>query len=305
MKYRNLKNRPSLTGEFTKFSLLVLTSVLSLNFAIAQDETKVEKFHSNEGTITIIGEKVVKEDKKADGAVHEDKADEALPVHESKPQPQEAEVAQLAYIGRAPAVKPKSLDEIEAEANKLARNAKLQEEKSKKLQEKSQKLARKSDKLEQKSDQFEGKSGELAEVSVKLSEQSKELADESKRLSDEVEASEDNANRDGSIRQMCSKKISKRNMLKILDRRSEEDKMNDCIADYKQGDLKDKIKIKKEYFGKQCTFNPGVSIECPEGTYKFLGSNGLDIVNDQERGEKKEVEVAAADESPSASASQK
>lgn len=270
-----------------RFSLLVLTSVLSINMAFAQNETRVEEA-SQSPAISSQETIVIAEDKPAD-ASPEDQAVQAEPQPEvgAVTQPVAAQQVEV-KSNRAPAVTPRSLDEIEAQANKLAKESKKQEEKSKKFQEQSAKLSNKSNKLDDKS-------GKLALESKHLADQSKSLADESKELASEIDQSEDKAHRDEAIKQMCLKKISRSNLLKILDRKSAEEKMTDCIADYKQGDLKEKTEIKKEYIGKQCTFNPGVSIECPEGSYKFIGSNGLDIISDAERSDKKDVQEAVGE----------
>lgn len=41
---------------------------------------------------------------------------------------------------------------------------------------------------------------------------------------------------------------------------------------------------------KNCSFNTGVSIECSEGTYKFMGSNGLKEISTTKRNSMKKSE---------------
>lgn len=179
-------------------------------------------------------------------------------------------------------VKAKSLDELEAESHELAELAKKKEQKSKELQEKSQKLAKKSDKFEDKSEQ-------LAQNAEQTEDEAEAKLEESKKLAEEVENSEFKAQRDEALQQICDKKVKKAKLFGLMKNRNVQQDIAECVAEYKQSDLKKKTKIKQAHFNKQCTFNPGISIECPEGTYKFAGNDGLASVNAHERQYIKEV----------------
>jgi hypothetical protein len=121
-----------------------------------------------------------------------------------------------------------------------------------------------------------------------LSEESKKDLEESEKLAEEIEGSPDKENREEAIKQICIKKLSGKGFLGF--KKADEKDLEECISDYKAADLKKKTNIKKEYIGKQCHFNPGIAIECPEGVYKFVGSSGLSNVNGEEREEGKEVD---------------
>lgn len=168
------------------------------------------------------------------------------------------------------------LDEIEAQSAALRREARKKDNEGKELNEKSLKLSKKSDHLEEKSKllvEKANKMGALAEYD----------SQEAHKLAEQVENSEFKEQREEALKEICQKKIQKAKIFKIFDRRSEDQQIEKCLADYKESKLEKKEKIKRAYLGKQCTFNPGVSIVCPEGTYKFDGNDGLISENDDQR----------------------
>lgn len=175
-----------------------------------------------------------------------------------------------------------SLDHKESDAFRIKQLAKKQEEKAKKLKEDSEKLAKKSDNLEDKSAQLAHSSEEQEkEAQLKLQ--------KSQELADEVKNSEFAHQRQEAIANLCNKRIQKAKIFKIFDRKSEEEQIAKCMTEYSDSDIKKKTKMKRAYLGKECTFNPGISIECPEGTYKFISSEGLSNINADDRNEVKDT----------------
>lgn len=184
--------------------------------------------------------------------------------------------------------KEQSLDEIEAEAARLAREAAKLEKKSKELRQKAEKMAAKSEKMEEKSTNFES-------TSVELSEESKKSIEESEKLAKLIDESPDKANREEAIRKVCEGRAQRKNLLKVFDRRAQEVKIEDCIASYKESNLKKKKSLQKAHLGKQCEINLGISIECPEGTYKFVGNEVLAQIASDDRTESKDIDEVASD----------
>ena len=179
--------------------------------------------------------------------------------------------------------KEKSLDELDTEAAILAKEAEQLEKKAAELRRKSEKLAKKSDKHDKKSEELAQKSEKVQDDSEEKIKESEEKLADSKEILDQIEASPDKASRDLAINKLCEKKVSRRSLIKVFDRRSKEEKLEACINDYRVASLKKKEKVKKKHIGSQCTINLGVSIECPEGTYKFISNESLANVSDEDR----------------------
>lgn len=199
--------------------------------------------------------------------------------------------------------KEKSLDELDTEAAILAKKAERLEKEAAELRKKSEKLAKKSQKHEKKSEILANKSEKAEDDSeAKIKDSEEKLAD-SKELLDQIEASPDKESREIAITKLCEKKISRRSLLKVFDRRSKEKKLEACITEYRVASLKKKEKLKKKHIGSQCEISLGVSISCPEGVYKFMGNNTLAQISDDERSEIKEVEEKKVDTESVATAS--
>lgn len=199
--------------------------------------------------------------------------------------------------------KEKSLDELDTEAAILAKKADRLEKEAAELRKKSEKLAKKSQKHEKKSEILANKSEKAEDDSeAKIKDSEEKLAD-SKELLDQIEASPDKESREIAITKLCEKKISRRSLLKVFDRRSNEKKLEACITEYRVASLKKKEKLKKKHIGSQCEISLGVSISCPEGVYKFMGNNTLAQISDDERSEIKEVEEKKVDTESVATAS--
>jgi hypothetical protein len=250
-----------------KLQTLALLSVLAFNCAYAQSDLNSVNAEPKKGFQEGIAEVVAA----------------SAPVAKDKSEGFQEGLAEV--VGAtAPINKSKSIDEIESQSVELKKEAKRKEEKAKDLEDKSQKLAKKSEKLEERSKNFDEKSNKVAEAS-------KQNLEDSRKLADEVDNYEFKAQREEALHDICQKKIQKAKIFKIFDRRSEQQQIEKCIADYKESKLSKKEKIKQAYLGKQCTFNPGVSIECPEGTYKFESANPIAAVNAADRQDQKDPQV--------------
>lgn len=192
-------------------------------------------------------------------------------------------------------VKEKSLDELDSEAALLAKKAEKLEKEAAALRRKSEKLAKKSEKHDKKSEQLAGKSEKAEDDSeAKIKESEEKLAD-SKELLEKIESSPDLKNRELALRRVCEKQNPFRKFIKMprITKEEKEDRearIDACVKKYRVAKLKKKNKIKKKYVGSQCSINLGISIECPEGTYKFIGSETLAQISDESRNEIKDVE---------------
>jgi hypothetical protein len=204
--------------------------------------------------------------------------------------------------------KEKSLDELDTEAAILAKKAEKLEKEAAELRKKSEKLAQKSEKHDKKSDKLADKSEKAQKDSeAKLEDSEDKLAD-SKEILEKIESSPDLKNRDLALRQVCEKQNPFRKFIKMprITKEEKEDheaRIENCVQKYRVAKLKKKDKIKKKYVGSQCSINLGISIECPEGTYKFIGNDTLAQISDDDRNEIKDVEEKKVDSETVASAS--
>lgn len=273
-----------------KLQLLVLSMALASNLAFA---SQPDRAPADQVAVTSELKGLSSEDVHQEDQVVMAQDDEVIVNNEVKPEIKE-ELTEN---------KEKSLDELDTEAAILAKKAERLEKEAAELRKKSEKLAKKSQKHEKKSEILANKSEKAEDDSeAKIKDSEEKLAD-SKELLDQIEASPDKESREIAITKLCEKKISRRSLLKVFDRRSKEKKLEACITEYRVASLKKKEKLKKKHIGSQCEISLGVSISCPEGIYKFMGNNSLAQVSDDERSEIKEVEEKKVDTESVATAS--
>lgn len=274
-----------------KLQLLVLSMALASNLAFASQPDRAPADQLVPFSSELKG--LSSEDAHQEDQVVMAQDDEVIVNNEVKPEIKEE------LTGN----KEKSLDELDTEAAILAKKAERLEKEAAELRKKSEKLAKKSQKHEKKSEILANKSEKAEDDSeAKIKDSEEKLAD-SKELLDQIEASPDKESREIAITKLCEKKISRRSLLKVFDRRSKEKKLEACITEYRVASLKKKEKLKKKHIGSQCEISLGVSISCPEGIYKFMGNNSLAQVSDDERSEIKEVEEKKVDTESVATAS--
>lgn len=274
-----------------KLQLLVLSMALASNLAFAKQPDRAPADQLVPFSSELKG--LSSEDVHHEDQVVMAQDDEVIVNNETKPEIKE-ELTEN---------KEKSLDELDTEAAILAKKAERLEKEAAELRKKSEKLAKKSQKHEKKSEILANKSEKAEDDSeAKIKDSEEKLAD-SKELLDQIEASPDKESREIAITKLCEKKISRRSLLKVFDRRSKEKKLEACITEYRVASLKKKEKLKKKHIGSQCEISLGVSISCPEGIYKFMGNNTLAQISDDERSEIKEVEEKKVDTESVATAS--
>lgn len=269
----------SLRGENMKLQLLVISMALASNLAFAKqpDRAPADQLVPFSSELKGISSDDVPHDKQVVMA-----QDDEVLITEASIEKKEA--------------KSKSLDELDSEAAILAKKAEKLEKEAANLRKKSEKLAKKSGKHDKKSEELAGKSEKAKEDSeAKIDDSEAKLAD-SKEILEKVEASPDAKNRDLALRQVCEKQNPFKKFIKMPritkeEKEDQEARIEACVQKYRVAKLKKKNKIKKKYVGSQCSINLGISIECPEGTYKFIGSDSLAQISDDARNEIKDVEV--------------